>query len=1169
MSTRQHLAPGGASEKMASEGEWETLKSTMHHHYLSEDKSLKVLMELMASSHEFHASKSQYERHFKKWGFRKNLKSSEWKAIHHKIDKRKREGKDSDLYVDGTMIKKQKVRKETSRNTCISTKYRSTKESSPLMPDETVVCTPEATMASLIPVDTLPWFKFITSVNSSEHRFASIMSTNSSGRSDGSMTLGARASWLADALESIPTPSKLNVAAVLLASVKHVGEKVEHRDNSAGQITPALRTLLPSTSSDLLSATQDAMMANVGFAIYLLSNNLLEGQGPWSWMTRYITELLEACDLRKFLQIVLSSKGPTTDALAENIFSFAVKNPNIALLKQLLQTGYDAKRQIATSTVGEPLTPLQLAVNYRNTEMVQIFLDRGVDVNACAGENGITALHYAAEAANAGMCQLLIDSGADIDAKDTEDKTPLHTAVISASLETVDVLLAAGSDINCMDIHNRTVLGHALQDENIEILGAVVEAGANLDVIRNEGNLERLAYFGNTQLLEDLMQVRGFDLNRALVFAIDAEDLTLIEFLLDEGAEVNTTIYLQRPRSNSKTRVLKISPLTLAACGESVVIAEYLLERGARVDGCWWRESCTPIQAASSNEETTVADMLLDADANINLYAHDPNCFSIGDSFGSSGSSNSSNSSDSSDCSDRFDSFDPSDCSHYSDCSEWTPKEAVYFNWEILETDLWLDHPNDSLPFRNLCGTALQQAARLSHIRLAARLLDLGAQFNAPASKHGSTALQAAVKAQCMPVFRMLLAAGADVNAAPGEVGGRTAIQAAVEGEDPQFVADVIAAGADINGFAAKRRGITVLSAAIQKKDNNLIDYLLARNVNVNNPPSDHGKGRTPLAEASLAGNTELVQRLVCHGAIANDSLALAGAINHGHYKIIQILLEAGAVSSGEEDQDCGSIALQFAAHFSQPRVVQMIIEAGVDVNSTPSKCDRLNLGQPITYFGIYANPGAPNQTALCAAVDKGNILVAQQLLNAGAALATPEVCEVRELDLAIKRRNLQLVRMMLGAGANVEARDDGPRGRTPLQHAAESGDIDIVHALLEAGADVNSPPAEDRGVTALQAAAIHGYLGLVQVLLEANADVNAAAALIKGRTALEGAAEHGRIDVLQMLVDNGALIQGSGKAQYERALKFAAQEDHFAAKRLLESLWEETFLSEFIEVPA
>jgi hypothetical protein len=60
--------------------------------------------------------KSQYERHFKEWRFRKHLKKEEWAAIEHRLLKRKRACKESVVYVDEILLPTKKIRKEISRN---------------------------------------------------------------------------------------------------------------------------------------------------------------------------------------------------------------------------------------------------------------------------------------------------------------------------------------------------------------------------------------------------------------------------------------------------------------------------------------------------------------------------------------------------------------------------------------------------------------------------------------------------------------------------------------------------------------------------------------------------------------------------------------------------------------------------------------------------------------------------------------------------------------------------------------------------------------------------------------------------------------------------------------------------------------------------------------------
>ena len=61
-------------------------------------------------------SNSQYERKFKQWKFRKHCKKKDWVTISQVISKRKREGKESEVLMDGALLPLKKVRKEINRN---------------------------------------------------------------------------------------------------------------------------------------------------------------------------------------------------------------------------------------------------------------------------------------------------------------------------------------------------------------------------------------------------------------------------------------------------------------------------------------------------------------------------------------------------------------------------------------------------------------------------------------------------------------------------------------------------------------------------------------------------------------------------------------------------------------------------------------------------------------------------------------------------------------------------------------------------------------------------------------------------------------------------------------------------------------------------------------------
>jgi hypothetical protein len=59
--------------------------------------------------------KAQYEKQFKEWGFQKKKTKEDWKIMSQKIELRKRTAKESDIYLDGQLVPKKKLRKEISR----------------------------------------------------------------------------------------------------------------------------------------------------------------------------------------------------------------------------------------------------------------------------------------------------------------------------------------------------------------------------------------------------------------------------------------------------------------------------------------------------------------------------------------------------------------------------------------------------------------------------------------------------------------------------------------------------------------------------------------------------------------------------------------------------------------------------------------------------------------------------------------------------------------------------------------------------------------------------------------------------------------------------------------------------------------------------------------------
>ncbi|KAL1628555.1 hypothetical protein SLS56_005787 [Neofusicoccum ribis] len=97
------------------ESEWESHKETIRRLYLEEDKTRCEVMRAMENKFDFRAEAGKYERQFRKWNFRKNLNEKEWRAVVRRINKRKAQGKESQLRIDGILVTAKKLKKATAR----------------------------------------------------------------------------------------------------------------------------------------------------------------------------------------------------------------------------------------------------------------------------------------------------------------------------------------------------------------------------------------------------------------------------------------------------------------------------------------------------------------------------------------------------------------------------------------------------------------------------------------------------------------------------------------------------------------------------------------------------------------------------------------------------------------------------------------------------------------------------------------------------------------------------------------------------------------------------------------------------------------------------------------------------------------------------------------------
>jgi uncharacterized protein len=421
-----------------------------------------------------------------------------------------------------------------------------------------------------------------------------------------------------------------------------------------------------------------------------------------------------------------------------------------------------------------------------------------------------------------------------------------------------------------------------------------------------------------------------------------------------------------------------------------------------------------------------------------------------------------------------------------------------------------------------------------------------------------------AVKSGDRATVLVLIIQHADVN--EPELDGTTALDWAVRMDDLDLADRLLAAGARVD--VANRYGITPLYLACSNGSAPMIEKLLKAGADAN---SVWTEGETPLMTVARSGSVDAAKALLDHGAQINAREPVHGqtplmwAAAESHPDMIRELIAHGAdvnarstIQHWERQATAeprekwlppgGFTALHFAARQGCLECTQVLVEAGVDLNSVDPD----------------------GNSAVVLAIINGHYDVAGYLIDKGTDPNLADVTGRMALYAAVDFNTMpndnrpapkvideritafDLIQKLLDHGANVNAQlkkqqpyraklDRGDdtmltTGTTPLLRAAKAGDIPAMKLLLAKGADAKLTTRA--GINSLMAAAGLGTkeedttgrhkteaqaIEAIQLCLDSGVDINAKDS--RGQTALHGAALKGYDQVVQFLADHGAKL--------------------------------------------
>lgn len=195
----------------------------------------------------------------------------------------------------------------------------------------------------------------------------------------------------------------------------------------------------------------------------------------------------------------------------------------------------------------------------------------------------------------------------------------------------------------------------------------------------------------------------------------------------------------------------------------------------------------------------------------------------------------------------------------------------------------------------------------------------------------------------------------------------------------------------------------------------------------------------TLLAKAVDDEDVELVRELIAKGEDVNGreedkSTPLFAAVETGSIEIVEMLLDAGAkINARNEERQTPLMQLDYDA---TPELVDLLVRHGAKLNLTDKE----------------------NNTALIIATDNGvNADVVEALIRAGADVKLANKAGTTALMNAANRDDLASVRLIVEAGADVNAKDD--EGETAWD---KTGDDEIEQYLVGHGAIVPVEEIDD-----------------------------------------------------------------------------------------------------------
>ncbi|XP_048244847.1 uncharacterized protein LOC124124203 isoform X3 [Haliotis rufescens] len=796
------------------------------------------------------------------------------------------------------------------------------------------------------------------------------------------------------------------------------------------------------------------------------------------------------------------------------------------IVQLLLQYGYDVNLQLQpqgdeAGQVAARSTPAAVAAQRGHTGVLKCLMESNADLNLVDCKLN-TPLHLACEAGHGGIV-LILANVCKICSRNKNGNTPVHLACQEGRADVVDILLNRNADLTMLNFNNCSPIDVVCSNGYSSVLQLLLNRiSYPLPCDGYKTPLHTACKNGYPEIVNILLQHDAgrsvcADRNTPLEMAVGNNRTNIVSALLRSGTNnnINTQIFNSASKEGHtdivKLLIEKGADVSAAGCGDTPLlcacrgghtdIVKLLIEKGADVSAAA-AAGYTPLSCACRGGHTDIVKLLIEKGADV----------------------------------------------------------SAAFNYDDDDDD-----DDDGY-------TPLSWACKNGHTDIVKLLIEKGADVSAAGC--GDTPLLCACRGGHTDIVKLLIEKGADVSAADDD--GDTPLPCACREGHTDIVKLLIEKGADVSAAFNydddddDDDGYTPLSWACKNGHTDIVKLLIEKGADV----SAAGCGDTPLLCACRGGHTDIVKLLIEKGADVSAAAAagytpLSCACRGGHTDIVKLLIEKGADVSAafnydddDDDDDDGYTPLSWACKNGHTDIVKLLIEKGADVyaaaddGDTPLSCacrgGHTDIVKLLIEKGadVYAAGGRGGDTPLSCACRGGHNDIVKLLIEKGADVSagggrggdTPLSC-------ACRGGHTDIVKLLIEKGADVSA-GGGRGGDTPLSCACRGGHTDIVKLLIEKGADVSAGGGRG-GDTPLSWACWGCHTDIVKLLIEKGADVSAGGGR-GGDTPLSCACRGGHTDIVKLLIEKGADVSAGGGRGGDTPLSCACRGCHTDIVKLL-----------------